>query len=167
MAAWQDCRTYRIPNLLILLGVILGVVFNTVPSAGIGILDSVMGCVTGLLVSLPLYMTRSVGAGDVKLVAMVGTFVGPFDILSIFLLSMLWGGGMAIMVALHKGMLRQLFVNIVNAGLLMFSKTRYLNSDEVRKSMSKRSVGKLPYSIAILGGAITFFAIFKNLTLIY
>ncbi|MDE2389309.1 MAG: prepilin peptidase, partial [Betaproteobacteria bacterium] len=75
-ACWQDFHDYRIKNNLIITGTIFGVALNTFLFPETGFLDSAAGLGLGLLLLLPLYLLRVMGAGDVKLLAMVGAFVG-------------------------------------------------------------------------------------------
>ncbi len=65
----------------------LGLLLNSVLPEGYGFVSSLPGALglwkalaglgLGLLIMLPLYMLRALGAGDVKLMAMVGAFLGP------------------------------------------------------------------------------------------
>ena len=61
---------------------------------------------------LPLYLLRAMGAGDVKLMAMVGVFVGPLGALSVALLTFVAGGVLALAVAARNGALGRLFWNL-------------------------------------------------------
>src|SRR4051812_31541587 len=80
-AAICDMRTHRIPNRLVLCGGLWGLVCTTLwPPVYHGtILYPLAGLAVGLLLFFPLYLMRAMGAGDVKLLAMVGTFLGPLD----------------------------------------------------------------------------------------
>ena len=86
-ALWHDLRTRRIPNRLVLWGTVGGVVLNSMlpagaglfqqPFGGLGLLQSLAGAAAGLALLLPMYLLRALGAGDVKLMAMCGAFLGP------------------------------------------------------------------------------------------
>jgi prepilin peptidase CpaA len=79
-----DLQTRRIPNTLVGIGIALGPLFqivalmggdpfvNSVGASGIG--AALLGGLTGLALFLPFYALRTVGAGDVKLLAMVGVW---------------------------------------------------------------------------------------------
>ena len=56
------------------------------------------GLALGLLLLLPLYLLGACGAGDVKLMAMTGAFLGPQDALGAILMTFLAGG---LLAALH------------------------------------------------------------------
>src|SRR5687768_11743315 len=75
-AMWCDIRTRRIPNKLVLVGLATSFV-----AQGLRGLDGTqawfLGTLAGFGLLLPLYVIRAMGAGDVKLMAMVGSFLGP------------------------------------------------------------------------------------------
>ena len=75
-AAVVDLRTRRIPNLLTISAAIAGLLLNLWRSGGSGAVASGAGLLTGLAVFLPFYLAGGFGAGDVKAMAAVGTFVG-------------------------------------------------------------------------------------------
>src|SRR5690242_11211981 len=95
VAAVHDIHARRIPNTLVLTGVVAGLLLNGVlPSAlgGPGVLDSLFGLVAGLLLLLPLYLVRAMGAGDVKLMSMIGAFLGAQAVVQAFIYILLAGG---------------------------------------------------------------------------
>lgn len=161
VASWQDYRDYSIRNTLVSAGALMGVSLNTFLSAGVGIVDSLAGCAIGLLLLLPFYMLRMMGAGDVKLMAAVGAFVGSSDILGVFLSTLIAGGVLALIVALHKGMLRRLLNNLTRIfmHILRIDKPRFLQDSSSVSEATAGSIGKLPYAIAIAMGTLTFLII--------
>src|SRR3990170_3814958 len=72
-----DIRWHRIPNWLVFAGLLMGVGFHTLTSYGWGLGYALKGAAVGFGLFLPLYMLRVMGAGDVKLMTMVGAFLGP------------------------------------------------------------------------------------------
>ena len=75
-AAVIDMKQHRLPNTLTVSAAILGFSFQYVLHGWTGVLDGVAGFFTGLLLLLPFYAIRWMGAGDVKLMAAIGTFLG-------------------------------------------------------------------------------------------
>jgi prepilin peptidase CpaA len=75
-AAWIDCREMRVPNWLTAGGMAAGVALNTFGAQAVGVMPALGGLASGLLLLLPLYALRVLGAGDVKLLAMTGAFLG-------------------------------------------------------------------------------------------
>ncbi len=92
VATYTDLRWSRIPNWLTFPAMGLGIVVQ----AWVGGLSAVLFGLAGLGVGMGLfvfpYAFKAIGAGDVKLMAAIGSMVGPFDALSIALLSVLAGG---------------------------------------------------------------------------
>lgn len=58
---------------------LLGLALQLAPSTGSGVLSALGGLAVGLAVLLPGYLLGTTGAGDVKLMAAIGTFLGPQD----------------------------------------------------------------------------------------
>lgn len=82
-AAVIDLRCHRIPNLISLGGSIicLGLYIGLLGFGHEGLLTGLAGMGVGLLIFLPFYAMGGMGAGDVKLMAMAGTFLGPLHAL--------------------------------------------------------------------------------------
>jgi len=96
--AWSDWQLRRIPNSLVAAGftvALLGLVFQGQTLFGIGPSQSLFGAAIGLLVFLPLYMLKIMGAGDVKLFAAIGALCGPWGLLPVWLIASLLAGAHA------------------------------------------------------------------------
>src|SRR5258708_12295102 len=91
-AAYTDLRSHRIPNKLIVLGLIMAGVFQLVANGAHGLLSGFLAAVLGLGCFMPLYALRAMGAGDVKLMAVVGFFTSPRGVVYAVVLSLLAGG---------------------------------------------------------------------------
>lgn len=92
VAAVYDSRFRRIPNWLNLSGLILGLGLNIFCFGPHGAVRSLEGLALAVAVYLPLYLLRGMGAGDVKLMAAVGSLAGPADWFFIFIATSLLGG---------------------------------------------------------------------------
>jgi prepilin peptidase CpaA len=96
LAVKEDMRRHRIPNALVLAGLIVGLgLAITIGGVGGG-LRSLGGALVGLAVLMPFYLLRGMGAGDVKLMAAVGAFLGPLEVLIAAILSLVVGGALGI-----------------------------------------------------------------------
>ena len=75
--AVYDVFTHRIPNGLTYGGLIIGITFWVLMSGWQGFLTSILGALIAGGIFLVLYAIRTMGAGDVKLMAAVGAIAGP------------------------------------------------------------------------------------------
>ena len=73
---------------------------------------SLAGCIVGLLLFLPIFALRGMGAGDVKLLAAVGAWLGPGNVAMAALATSIAGGVIAILVAVGYGYLRTALNNV-------------------------------------------------------
>src|SRR5207237_10402001 len=74
---------------------------------GVSPLGAVEGLAVGLLLMLPGHAIGRTGAGDVKLLAAVGTMLGPQAVMMAFLYTAIAGGALAVLVAIGRGSLRR------------------------------------------------------------
>jgi prepilin peptidase CpaA len=160
-ACWTDVRTRRIPNRLVLLGTLAGLALNTLlpPGAGLlstapgglGLSNALGGCALGLAALLPLYLLRTMGAGDVKLMAMTGAFLGPGATLGAVLMTLLAGGILALALASWQ---RVLPVVLANArALITHTMISALAGQRMHAGMLP-TAGTLPYALAITAGSV-------------
>lgn len=98
-----DIFRRRIPNWLNLVGLIAALAIRFFENGGVGLADAGFGAGAGLLCLLPLYAFASMGAGDVKMMAVVGVFVGAANVVIIALVSVLVAGAMSVGVILLRG----------------------------------------------------------------
>ena len=112
IAAGYDIRFRRIPNWLVLAGLVLGLTWNSSTDGMAGLGRALAGLATGFALYFPLYLLRARGVGDVKLLAAAGSIVGPGDCLWLFLLTAILGGLVALILILLKGRAQKTLFNI-------------------------------------------------------
>ncbi|MBO5198906.1 MAG: prepilin peptidase [Lachnospiraceae bacterium] len=95
-AAVCDLRKRRIPNRLCLCGLITGLVLQTVFGGGSGALSGAAGMLVPAVILFPLFALGALGAGDIKLFAVVGSFFGSAFVLRHIAASMAVGGVCAV-----------------------------------------------------------------------
>lgn len=156
-AALIDYRSLRIPNWLTLGGMVLGLALSTalVRPAYSGLLAGLGGIAVGMLVFLPLYAIRVLGAGDVKLMGAVGAFLGTADTLRALLFVAIAGGIAAVAVAVRRRALRRLVGNLSQATVQMMAFAT-VGGERPGDAIAAHSVGKLPYGISICAGTIAY-----------
>ncbi|WP_150265708.1 A24 family peptidase [Paenibacillus tepidiphilus] len=86
-----DLRHMRIPNALSLAMLGTGLLFQILFAGWHGFLFAAYGTGTGFLVLLILYLMRAVGAGDVKLFAAIGSWIGALSTLQLLMYSVFIG----------------------------------------------------------------------------
>lgn len=107
-AVITDIRHHRIPNWLVFPAMLIGVVYHTSLNGMSGLFFSVLGLGSGLLLLIFFYMIGGMGAGDVKLMGSVGSFIGPADTLTAFYFTAFTGGLFALMVIAKSGSMMSL-----------------------------------------------------------
>ncbi|MDX2351020.1 A24 family peptidase [Stutzerimonas xanthomarina] len=100
IAVVSDIRHHRIPNLLILTGLALGLAGQLFTNGSAGLVDGLLGGLVGFGLFLLLYIVGGMAAGDVKLMAMAGVFLTPQHALLAAAASLIAGGlfGLALMI---------------------------------------------------------------------
>jgi prepilin peptidase CpaA len=149
VAAVWDLRTRRIPNLLTLGAALAAVAVHAYAGGFLGVGTALAGWLIGAAFLLPLFALGGMGAGDVKLLAALGAWLGPAAIVSVALYSCIAGGAMALVVAALSGYLRQAFKNLWSLMLQWFiSGIRPVPDLTLTSSRGPR----LAYAVPVLAG---------------
>jgi len=154
-AAAYDLKYRRIPNWLVLTGLILGFGLNTFLFEWTGLAHAAEGFGLALLIYFPLYLLRAMGAGDAKLMAAVGSIVGWGNWLAIFVATAVIGGVLGVIVLLFAGRIRKTFWNmgwILNE--ILHFRAPYHSSQELDVRSAKGM--RMPHGVAIALGSLTF-----------
>lgn len=156
-AAICDLRTRRIPNLLTFGGTALALLYSLAAPQhhGSGPLWALGGLGLGLCLMLPLYLLRAMGAGDVKLMAMAGAFLGPDGTWQAVIFVFITGGMAAMAYALWHRVAGKLLRNTLQTTELLFVTVAAGIRPDARAS-SAQSVGSLPYGVSIALGTTAF-----------
>lgn len=105
---------------------------------------------SGLALMLPLYALRAMGAGDVKLMAMVGAFIGPGPVAWATLCTLIAGGILSIVYMLGRGVAAQ---TLNNLRAMLFDWTVRAGSGQgLRVAPLETTAARLPYALAIALG---------------
>jgi prepilin peptidase CpaA len=154
VAAVFDLRFRRIPNWLVLAGLAVSLGHHTLSKYGGGFSAWGWGLAVGLGLFLPLYMLRAMGAGDVKLMATVGSFLGAGAAFTTILLTLAAGGCLAVVYALLGRQLKKLLANVWF--MLTDIVVRTTNRQAPRALAPTQSAGGLPYAVAIAVGTLLY-----------
>lgn len=96
VAVAMDLRSSRIPNWLTFPAMSFALAAHAWSNGVEGFLFSLAGIGTGLGLFFFIFLAGGIGAGDVKLMAAIGGFVGLYGVLSCAWLAMILGGVYAI-----------------------------------------------------------------------
>ena len=160
-AVWHDVRARRIPNAIVFPGALAALALHALlpageglfstPMGGLGIASALGGLALGLAALLPMYALRLMGAGDVKLLAMVGAFAGAGQILTIALVTLVAGGVLALAFAAWQGTLRRVLGNACQ--MMVFSGLTALTGS-IAVAPADAASGRLPYALAIAAATV-------------
>ena len=147
-AAYGDARTRRIPNWVVIAVGLPGIVYSVASaSVGPGLLRSVEGFGVGLLCWLPFYIAGWLGAGDVKLFAAAGVWLGPLRTVEAAVIAAVVGGVLAVVwMVVSYGMRR-------SASTLSLAVS--LPSILATTPSPERARRTLPYGVALAIGALS------------
>ncbi|MFA9218173.1 MAG: prepilin peptidase [Sphingomonadaceae bacterium] len=153
-AAITDLAVRKIPNVLILSGLVLALVLHLLAGPRWApVTHWLAGSLAGFFLFLPLYLARGMAAGDVKLMAMVGAFTGPLTALHIAAAACLTGGLMALAMLLWSGRWRDGWRNL--CALCRPLLLRLAGIPLVAVPLAPgASVGGMPYGLAIALGTM-------------
>lgn len=148
VAVVTDLLKHKIPNLLVLSLVTLGVAGNILNTGVTGIWFSASGLLTGLICLLPLHIFGALGAGDVKLLAAVGSIVGAGTVFFAALMTIASGGIIALIYVILRGGL----ADMSRRYGAMFVHLVYLHPVYIPPASGEAAGLKFPYALAIASG---------------
>lgn len=96
LAVILDLRAYRIPNALTVAGMAVGVIYQLYRAGPPGMFIAVKDLICSILILFPLYVIRCLGAGDIKLLSVITTFLGWKQGMIISVYSLFAGAAMGI-----------------------------------------------------------------------
>jgi prepilin peptidase CpaA len=112
VATREDIRSRRIPNLVTFPALLLGIVCHWALGGPNGALLALGAALLAGAILLPGWFLGLMGAGDVKLMAALAAWLGsPRAGLFAVLFSLIAGGIISVIVALHRGILIQTLRN--------------------------------------------------------
>lgn len=100
-AVYFDVRFFRIPNPLIVLGIITGLLYRYLLPGELLFYVYPLGMVGMFLLLIPLYRIHAIGGGDVKLLSVCALFTGLRISLSIAVYALCFGGFFSILYLVY------------------------------------------------------------------
>jgi len=155
-AAWIDGRELRVPNWITFPMILTGLIYNTIIGGWSGLGDGMWGMTVGLLTLLPLYAVGGMGAGDVKLMAGIGAWLGAIVTWYAFCVSVVVGAIMAIIMVLYRRSWEKHYGNFL---MIIMEFITIKKPGELYRIAAERKPNMLllPYGIPICIGSIAYF----------
>jgi prepilin peptidase CpaA len=163
IAAVTDVWKFKVHNVLTLPLLLSGLVYHStigVPPEGswfTGLLNSLLGVVCGSGILLLFYLMGGMGAGDVKLMAAVGAWLGVPFTFYVFVASSMAAALYAILLVLGCGRVRETWINMKIIWYRVAAVGRHLGAEdhieaEVNRSDRRRRI--IPFAAMIAVGII-------------
>jgi prepilin peptidase CpaA len=154
--SYFDFRERRIPNKLLAAALCFGfavygwaAVIVGIDVIGRGLMYALLGVAIGLIVLLPAYALRQVGAGDVKLMMVFGFLLGPIGAAITLLTGALIGGIWALFLSWRSAGLAHTFGN-----MKMMARSAYLSGlRTVQFDLRSAGAVRMPYGVALSASA--------------
>ena len=143
LAVCTDTRRGLIPNRLTFPALFLGVAIHTLLGGWSGFMFAVEGAGVGLGLFLLPFLIGGMGAGDVKLLAALGAFLGVGHIVVAFSVSVTLGGILGLWILVKEFGLTGTFVTMFHSWRLLLS------------SAGRTTRLEFPFASAIFFGVFT------------
>jgi prepilin peptidase CpaA len=153
IAATTDCRTRRIPNLLTGPAILAGFCWSVTIGGFAGFVDSFTGAAVAMLPFVLMFVFAGGGAGDAKLMAAIGAWVGVIGGLMTVAAVMIAGGLLAVVFIVVQKNWRDVAANF--HWILDSLRTALFGHDGPRRAYvlpAVHSLHTMPYGLAILAG---------------
>ncbi len=138
LAVWMDIKSFKVSNRLILGGIIIGLVFNLYEVGWFGIIKSFCGIMAPIVLLFFLFLFKVLGAGDIKLFSVIGSFFGITYVLHAIVISFFFAG---ILSVIHLIKYRQVFDRLQY--LVDYFQTTYLKYSIGKKGIKRIQI--VPY----------------------
>lgn len=154
IGAASDVRSQRIPNWLTYGGAATGLVMQAIAGGWRGFLSGAGGLLIGGGVFFLFFVVRGMGAGDVKLMAAVGAWVGWQHIVLVMVITAVAGGALAVAYMVFY---RRVGSTVQNMGeLLRFHLTSGVKPHP-EVNLNDPAAVRVPYGLAIAAGTLFVF----------
>jgi prepilin peptidase CpaA len=147
-----DLRSRRIPNALSVAGMAVGLAMSAFYDGFSGMRTSVVAALAMIALLLAPFAVGGIGAGDVKMMAAVGSLLGPRLAFAALLVGMIFGGIVMIGHLARVGRLRE---KLASTGRMLMLAAGARSIEPLRVSAAQPAAVALPYSVPLgLGTAV-------------
>ncbi|MHC5110048.1 MAG: A24 family peptidase [Planctomycetota bacterium] len=157
VASWIDYAQRRVPNWLNLALIVVGFIVQGWFAGGAGMWAGFLGMWTGFGLLIIPWMMHGMGAGDVKLMAAIGVWFGPWLTFLSFSLGVVIGGVAAIVMIMSTGRLHMACANLSVILSKCSNKSTLFSEYGSAKSFGSTSQ-LLPYGVPLTAGTLIILA---------
>lgn len=151
-----DVKYHKLPNWLTVSAMGFGIMFHLIAGGIDGLTFSFFGFLTAGGIFIILHFFKGVGAGDVKLFAAIGAFVGTQMVLNITMYTIIFAGLIAIIILL---VMKTFIRNMVNAFISMINSIISKNMETLEKFKMNKGT-QFPFMIAVIPAiAVSYFKV--------
>jgi prepilin peptidase CpaA len=150
IATTVDLRSRRIPNWLVLPLLVLGVAASLSDLTSVSFMESLQGVGVAALIGGVLCWLRGMGAGDLKLAAAIGAWIGPGQLILALVVTGIAGGIMAVLWAAYHRRLDECFLGTGD----MLASWRTGVRPQSAFSLDNPQKLTMPYAPAIAAGTL-------------
>lgn len=97
-----DLWDYKIKNHVIIAGWVTAVCLNTITNGFYGILNTILCIMITILIGFPVFMTGGIGAGDIKLMSVIGGMYGLVFLAKVAMLFLIMAGAVSLVKLIRK-----------------------------------------------------------------
>lgn len=137
-AAITDVAHYRVRNVLTFPLIVTGLAYHAMVGGWNGLSDSLGGMLFGLAVLLVPWLLGLMGAGDVKLLAGVGAWLGIAGAVVAFVVATVASGIYAVIAIICRGKIRESLLTIKVIFYTFLALGTYLRKDDLVEELSAR-----------------------------
>lgn len=152
-ASWVDGKERRVPNWLNALLLLAGLLMQSLHHEGRGAGIALAGAAVGFGVLIVPWLMHGMGAGDVKLMAAIGAWFGPWMTLWAYVAGALIGGVIAVAMILNSGKVKHATTNMNTIMVKLATPSAWFTEFGGAKTFGETSQ-LLPYGIPLTIGSI-------------
>ena len=152
VACVTDLRSRRIPNVLTFGAAAAALTYSAIVGGWSGVGSAALGWLIGAVAFMIPFALGGLGAGDVKLLAAMGAWLGPLGAVWLALYTGIAGGVMALIVAFAAGYLGKALANVT----LLLMHWRVFGLRPLHEvSLDGGDGPRLAYALPIFAGLVT------------
>lgn len=162
IAAVNDIRFFTVQNAVTLPLLLSGLIYNWFANGGAGFSGSIYGALFGFGALMVFYLFGGIGAGDVKLMAGIGAWLGMPQTMAVFVVAAVAGGIYGLVLIAISRRWRESWVNMQILWHRVVAVGRHLGAeDQVEREVQRddRRRRLVPFAAMMMVGVLTTIAL--------